>query len=323
MKKWLSRLLFVLAHGFVCMFFSEPLFWARPQPTDSLISWIETWLGYVFSTWLVLILIRRFRIRTLWALFLAGAAFGWFIEGIIVQTMYDDFPWQVAFTGLAWHAPITIVLGWYLLGKALRAPGPGRAAHLAIAFGLFWGVWALTWWFLAPDQITTIPQFAAYTLSFTGVLALAFWVTGKVSPQVFAPRESLFWAVVALAGATFALNTAPKVPWAVALLPPLMGVIFVVLRWNQQQETGSDLLHALEGPIPVRNLVALGLMPVSALSIYALAVVLDIGINLAPILVVITSVVGTVWFVMAVCKLGKWRFAPRPTEAANQPASRA
>ena len=40
-------------------------------------------------------------------------------EGIVVQTAYEDLPLSLSFTGLAWHALISVWVGWYAVRRAL------------------------------------------------------------------------------------------------------------------------------------------------------------------------------------------------------------
>jgi hypothetical protein len=99
-----KQFLGVLAAGYILFFYSELVFWARVQPTDTLPNWISTWLAYSLLAFVFVTIVARFRVHTIWALFLASAVFGWMTEGIVVQTAYEDLPLSLSFTGLAWHA---------------------------------------------------------------------------------------------------------------------------------------------------------------------------------------------------------------------------
>ena len=100
----LRNLLLTLTTGYILLFYSELVFWARPRPQDSLTGWLGTWLAYSLAGYVFLAAVQYFHVRDLWSLFLCGALFGWLTEGVIVQTMYDAFPLQISWTGLAWHA---------------------------------------------------------------------------------------------------------------------------------------------------------------------------------------------------------------------------
>lgn len=103
-----KQILGVLATGYILFFYSELVFWVRVQPVDTLPGRISAWLAYSLLAFVFLTILMRFRVRTVWALFLAGAVFGWMTEGIVVQTAYEDLPFSLSFTGLAWHALISV-----------------------------------------------------------------------------------------------------------------------------------------------------------------------------------------------------------------------
>ncbi len=128
----LRQILGILATGYILFFYSELMFWARVRPGDALKDWVSTWLLYSLLGYILLTLIARFRVSGIWALFLAGAVFGWLAEGLVVQTAYDSLPLSISFTGLAWHALISVCVGWYAVRRALdnglARPWDGRRA---------------------------------------------------------------------------------------------------------------------------------------------------------------------------------------------------
>jgi len=69
----LRHLANILATGYILMFYSELMFWARLRPGDSLPNWVYTWLAYSLLGFVMLILVVRFHIRSIWAVFLAGS----------------------------------------------------------------------------------------------------------------------------------------------------------------------------------------------------------------------------------------------------------
>src|SRR4030095_14345516 len=133
----------VLATGYIFVYFSEHLFWARVRPDASLGGWFGAWVAYSLMAYVFLILISHFRVRNIWALFLAGAAFGWIDEGIVVQTAYEMLPLSISFTGLAWHALITVWIGWYAMRKSLLFSATWSMLRLAITIGVFYSLWAI------------------------------------------------------------------------------------------------------------------------------------------------------------------------------------
>ncbi len=87
-----KQILGIFATGYILMFYSELVFWAHVRVDDSFSNWLSTWLAYSFLAFVFLTVVARFRIHTIWALFLAGAVFGLLAEGVLVQTTYESLP---------------------------------------------------------------------------------------------------------------------------------------------------------------------------------------------------------------------------------------
>ena len=119
-RDFLLRLALVLCTGAIFVVFSELMFWGRYDFAHKVGSdLVPTIIVYSFMAYAFLIVVHVFRVSNLYALFMAGAVFGWLVEGVFVQTMYDDFPLNISFTGLAWHSILTVCCGWYLFRRAL------------------------------------------------------------------------------------------------------------------------------------------------------------------------------------------------------------
>ena len=84
----IKNIILVLSTGYIFVYFSEHLFWARVRPEDSLKNWFSAWIAYSLMAFVFLHLVAHFRIAEKWSLFLAGAAFGWLAEGLVVQSTY-------------------------------------------------------------------------------------------------------------------------------------------------------------------------------------------------------------------------------------------
>src|SRR4051794_10767753 len=116
--------------------------------------------------------------------------------------MYGDptnpFPLSVSFTGLAWHALLTVGVGWSLLGKALTEQKPTRTAWLSLAIGLGWGLWAV-WWptELGMDVETSVFGFVSHTALCFLPFLIAWLVLGMARPELF---QSSRFATVLLWG---------------------------------------------------------------------------------------------------------------------------
>lgn len=258
-----------LATGYIFVFFSEHMFWAHVRAGDTLIGYVLAWLMYSLLAFVFLSLVEHFRVRSLWALFIAGAVFGWLAEGLIVQTTYESLPMSISFTGLSWHALFSVWVGWYAVRQALHT-GLIATLRLAAAIGIVYGLWAIWWWTEAGETATAPLEFATYSGITTIVVLLAYGVADRTTSNFKAGR----WAKRIVAGLLlvyFALITVPTSPIALLILPLLLGFAYVVLRRNQRAETRDSLLITTTGNPPLIRYLALLALPLVASIIYTLA----------------------------------------------------
>lgn len=297
----------VLGTGYVLCFFSETVFWALWRPDEDAPGRILQWFLYSLMGYLTLAVIRHGRVGEAWSLLLAGAAFGWIGEGVFAMTVFGDasmpFPLTIAWTALAWHGPISLVIGWYALGLALRHRSMGPVIALSLGVGVFWGIWAFGWLAETPPVAAEPDAFLLHAGLATLCLALAHRAIAWGRPDVFAPsRLGLGVASVVVVG-FFVLFTIPTVPIAPFVLLPLLGLLAWTLRRHRAGRPDATLLSSLAAPVLPRNLAALALMPLSATLVYVAAS--DALPPLAAVhllLAAVTSLLGTALFVTAVAK---------------------
>lgn len=297
----------VLGTGYVLCFFSETVFWALWRPDEDPAGRLLQWLLYSLMGYLTLAVIRSCRVGSGWPLVLAGAFYGWIGEGVFAMTVFGDpsmpFPATIAWTALAWHGPISLLLGWYGLGLALRERAMGPTIGLAFGFGIFWGVWAFGWLAETPPVAAEPEAFLLHAGVTTACLALAHLAIAAGRPETFAPsRPGVLLAAGVVLG-FFALFTVPAVPIAPLVLLPLLGLVGFALRRHRAGRAEGSLLAALAAPIAKRNLAAVALMPLTASATYALACG---GLPPLPavhlLLALASSLLGTVLFALAVVK---------------------
>ncbi len=290
----------VLANGYILFFLSERVFWSFWRPGDNPNEFLITWLAYSLMGWIFLDLVRRFRVASFPPLFLCGAVFGWVGEGIVVDTMYGDptnpFPLSLSWTGLAWHALLTVGVGWFLVGKALTDEQPTKSALLSVAIGLGWGLWAV-WWptELGKDVDPSVRGFASHTIVCFLPYLIAWLVLGMARPEWFRVGKVATVLLWGLAAFLFAAARVPTRPVAAFTLPPLLAVCGIALRRNARNEQAPDVLDEILGRIRSRNVLVLLLIPAAAVAVYAIFH----GLGLAPstniLLFVITMPLGF-WF---------------------------
>jgi hypothetical protein len=304
----LKRILLTLLVGYLFVYFSEMLFWARPLESTTFPGVLGAILVYAFAAWLFLALVSAFRVRSLAALFLAGAIFGWLIEGVFVLTLYGELPISVSLTGLSWHALITVLFGWYLLQWSLRFASVWRTLGIAMLAGIISGAWSLTWWAETGER-TPIVTFAAYITVATLGLIMTYWLIGLLRVSAFRPTLVETVIVLLAALAYFALVTVPTQPLALFILPPLLLIVLLTLYRNRRVETRSSLLVPLATyRIRIANASALLALPLTATAVYALAFEVGFSFNTGAIVYGVTIPAGfllLIWALISVWRRGR------------------
>ncbi|GAB4457744.1 MAG: hypothetical protein OHK0029_18040 [Armatimonadaceae bacterium] len=264
----LRSILTTLTVGFILFFYSETLFWGRPgrAPLEEL---VVTWLVYSVMTYLFLCVVRGFQVQGFASLFLAGALFGWLGEGVLAQTMYDMLPINLSWTGLAWHALISVSVGWYRLTIALQQ-GKVPAILTAAGIGAFWGVWAVMWW--QPSEggnITPLPAFAVHAFTQGVLLMLAYALFPRlVLPEMFTSRWGQGISVT-LALLWFVFVAIPQNPLAIGIAPPLFALTLFALYRSRATQQSPGLLTTLK-PVPLFHYLTVLIMPLCAVGVYSL-----------------------------------------------------
>jgi hypothetical protein len=269
---FLNRLALVLTTGYIFLFTSELVFWSahgdQPLTTGE---FCATWLAYSGLAYAVLILVHDFRVRSPWAVFLCGAVLGWLAEGVVVQTMYESLPLSIAWTGLAWHALLTVGFGWYGVRQILAKNRPALTATVAIGFGLCWGYWAIFWW---TERAVPVPplRFARYafaaSLAFTGCQLLY----GRFRRFRFDPSVAERWIIGGTVVVLYILSVDRARPAVFAILPVLLGLTLFALWKNRIWERREDFMqYTLKSRVASGNALTLLLAPAPALAVYWLS----------------------------------------------------
>jgi hypothetical protein len=303
-----QRIALALSTSAVFIVFSEMMFWGRfDYAKPGLVrGYLGAWALYSVITYIVLWTVAAFRVADFRALFLVAAVYGWLVEGVAVQTMYEELPLSISFTGLAWHGLLTLGVGWYALRRALQH-SLARTALLAVIIGVGWGLWSVWWW---TDQhlVTPLPAFASYAAITAVVLVAALWALTRISPE-FRPSRAERLAVVAASGLYYAFVTVPGDWRSLVVLPPCLALAFLALRRNQEVESRCDLLHGLGGRIATKRLAALALMPLAAVAVYGLLLLTGTALATGPVLYAVTVPTGFLLFAISAIGLLRRRQA--------------
>ena len=279
MKKFLHRLLFAGLTTVITVFFSEKAFWY----VQGYAYW-ELILYYAFPVFACLWLIEYFCVRRLSSLVFVAAFYAFLIEGVLTPVLYEAGildPFLPAYF-VCWHGLLSIVFGWYLVRKWLVSGMWKRLLLAGFLFGLFWGIWSITYWlpetyeeFINPGQWPVI-DFALYAFTFTLSLIIGHLMLGLGGwPSSFRPTKIEKWVVALFLVALFALNIVPVVPPGILKLGFLLGIIGIFLAINRRREGQKTLFAELAGPVTVWHALVLLIIPLTAISVYGLATVVD------------------------------------------------
>jgi len=292
----LKQLALVLGTGYIFVYFSEHIFWARVRPDDSLGGWLGAWIAYSLMAFVFLHIVERFRIHEKWSLFLAAAIFGWLAEGVVVQTTYENLPLSISFTGLAWHALITVWIGWYAIRRALTSPASLRTFGRFAAIGAFYSLWAIAWWLEPDGGIATLAEFSAYIFSITFLVALAYALVNWGASEPFRPNDWVTRLVYAAFLAYFAFVTVPAAPISLILLPLLLGLSAYGLHRHRPTDETASLITTLHGRIHPLNILTIFALPLTAVAFYALALSLNLQWHTNWLLYLIATPLGFILF---------------------------
>ncbi len=318
MTDFFKRMLVGLTTGYIIVYYGELVFWATPDREGMTVNGIiASWLAYSVMAYVFLCVVSVFKVRNVWAVFLAGAFYGWFEEGVVVQTMYGTsdgpFPMSISFTGLAWHALIGVFVGWYLVRKTLAEGGFLKTIGLASAIGLFYGFWGIWWWNEPPEAMKAmldtgrkdvlLIRFATFALWTSAFLILAHWLYNRVMPFVFKPCKFELWFLGVVALLYYAFITVPAAPRALWVLPPLMAITFWALNKNRLVESQPDVISAFDPKVRPLSYLLLSLIPLVAIGVYLLALTTEARLHTNRVVYYGFGALGAVMWITSVVML--------------------
>jgi hypothetical protein len=239
------------------------------------------------------------------------------LEGILAQTLYGTaefaLPVTIAWTGLAWHALISVLAGWYALRTTLLRNDCRRTIAVASLVGIFYGAWALLWTLEPGHRVAVLVgqgrkdialvHFALYAFVTTALLVLSYRVYNAAEPAAFRPSPLIASLLGAVAVAYFALTVVRVRPLASLLLPVLLGVVYGVLRKNRASRPHRNLISGLCGRVRVTNYLCLLFMPLVASALYGLALAADLRIPTGMTILVVSTCAGAVMFGVSLVKV--------------------
>ncbi len=276
-----------LSFGFIAFWGSENLFWSAPTESITLLEMLLTAGAYSLVVAAILGAVIWSGLGGWRALFLGGALLGWLVEGVIVGTAYEAFPFQLLWTPLAWHAAITgLALGGICRG------GPHwlwwQQAAALVLLGLFGAGFAQFW----PLERGGMPDIAP-VLVYLAVVGLVVPVANLVlDPQGLPSAPSwLHKAAALILAGIWLLQTA----LAFSVIRLSVPVLVLVTLWAMRRLGGESRSVPIGSSAPVWRHLMFLLAPIIT-SFGAVAGWQNIGgIEIWPIALVTSAFGGCMW----------------------------
>ncbi len=239
----LAYLLAAVALGLISTFMSENMFWSAPNPSLDFAELLLVWLAYSACCATVLSAVLLTGISGWPALFLGGALLGWLVEGVVVGTAYQVFPFQLVWTPLAWHALITSLAA----GGICRAGVHWRLEHQIAGLVLFGAAVAFfaMFWPVERTDLPGLPSVLGYLVGLGLVVPLANVVLDRIG-VLAVPSRKLLWIAPGIAALVW-LGQSLFAPALVRLSVP---VLIALTLWMMRRLGSGPAAVAFGPPAP-------------------------------------------------------------------------
>lgn len=298
--------------GLGAIFVTVSEFWF--YPIDEEVSHIGILLAYSLLGYLFLLTLHYFRVTEFAGLYLAACLFGFLVEGAIVWYLYTELPVSIVWTSMAWHALITVCLGWYLVLRISKARWLWQSVYFA-ALGAGLGAWTTFMWYVdeAPDGDISWSWTEPTGFIEQFLLGFFFFVAGHVLYSLARPGTLRFvrldygLAIGALAAWT-SLTLLVAFPASLLFLPLVAACLTPLFKSRPSRTPPASILKSLdEAPLGWRSYLAMIPLPICAIATHTALVEAQLGLEWNAILIV-TAGPYSVWlFVRAF-----WRSWSRP-----------
>jgi hypothetical protein len=293
LKPIITRIIFVLLSSAIMVFFSEKTFWHIQGYAI-----VELVIFYAIPVGTCMWIIDLFQVQSLSGVVLTGGLFGFLVEGILTPVLYEagllDSMMPAYFVG--WHGLLSLVFGWYLVRKWLIEGDWKRLLLGSGLFGLFWGIWSLS--YRLPESIQEfesyvqagefwlpgawpVEEFAFFALVFTSMLMIGHWLLGR---KIWQTEFSLYkWEIGILVSVMvfiYYFQVFPVVPLGFLKLTVLIILVIVPLNVQKQRRANPCVLESLDGEIQFSQTLPLLFIPLAASLVYGLAALIQPPENL-------------------------------------------
>ena len=287
-KRWVKGFAFVFLSALLMVTASERVYWYLGGATIESVVVIAGF--YMIPALAALWAIGSGPSHRLHQMILAGAIFGFVVEGVLTTVVYEDGVLPVmAALFVGWHGLLSVVGFWYLTRRWLLEGRRRILATSAAAMGAYWGVWSIG--YKAPNALADFEEpfavmgpgdFAVYALIIGAVFAVGHYLIGFVWPERFKPDKWGRRGISLLLISYAALAVLPLVPWAPVKFAILVGGTVWLLQRSRVHTRGEpSAIEALQGRPLIRDVALLMIMPLVAAVAYAGVWSLDLSAGAA------------------------------------------
>jgi hypothetical protein len=278
-----------LALGLIAYFASEAFFWSFRPDGATLPDIAMTVVAYSIAGACVLTAVAMSGCGGVRAAFLGGAVLGFLVEGVVVGTMYEAFPFQIVWTPIAWHALVSGAAVFALHRTAVHWAAWRQVAAM-LALGAFGGFFAAFW----PMERAVLPgtvDTVGYLMGSGAAAVLGFVILDRVG-QVPVPGRIVRWIAPVLAVILFAVQTA-FAPSPLRLACPLV-IGLTVWAMARHGSWGMRVSFGMEAPLwrHALFLIASGVTAAIAAGLVAGTAGMEANIPVA----LATAVTGLSWW---------------------------
>ena len=312
------RILLVLSSGAILVSFSE--FWFYEVSSDT--SYLGLLIAYGLLGYLFLVTLEFFCVSSFNALYLAACMLGFLIEGVLVPVVYSHVPFTIVWTSMAWHALITVVIGWLVFRHVMLCQTWYIKLTFNAGLGVFLGCWNSYIWHVLEQEgtneiifnwqsNTTFPW--QFLMGF-GLFILGHALIGRVDLRAYTVTRFEYWVLWILAivsSLLVGLSSGQLIVYPV--LPLLVSIcLWAISRISRsttfKQQNIRSILRA--ETLSLRDYFYTLAIPVGAISTYEVLVRNQIGIEFNAILILTAGPLSVWYWVKAIVSAIKAKKRP-------------
>lgn len=297
-ENWKQRWGFLILSGIIMVFYSEKMYWYIQG-----YSYVELVLWYLIGAYSFFWAISYFRINHFWPMFLAAVLYPLYVEGAFTGIITADLTTVMLAYFVGWHTTLSVIVGWYYHRKWLIHDEKRKLIGTSILLGLFFGVWASTFWL--PENVNdpelsiengfmagqwSILDYSLLLLYLGAIYVISHYLLGRWSiwSGKFTPTkiENILFALSLLLFLSLQLFAYGVLALYLVIL--YLVVLWILSRYKAKRMDDTTIFQKLRGRVRLDTVLTLYLIPIFAILGYSFMYIGNFGDNLIRVLFTIT-----------------------------------